>query len=145
MVSGAPSGVTFRVFEYGTLMVGEPRHALLRGAKPLGPARTAKGYALVEVRAMAGLVEGGEGDVVGELYEVGYEILRGLDLERDIPALYQRREVRLSDGAVAHAYFLSADQARGLRRVRSGDWRARFAAPKPDVGGRLRWAKPGRS
>ncbi len=119
--------VTFRLFEYGTALRGEPDHALLRGAKSLGAARTSRGYALVEMRVLAGIIEAADGDVAGEVYEIGYEALRDLDLARDIPALYQRKEIRLADGSVAHAYVISGDQARGLRRVRGGDWRARFA------------------
>jgi hypothetical protein len=34
--------------------------------------------------------------------------------------------IELADGRHAQAYVLDRDQVRGRRRIRSGDWRARF-------------------
>jgi gamma-glutamylcyclotransferase (GGCT)/AIG2-like uncharacterized protein YtfP len=125
-------------------MSGEHEHDLIAKATPHGVVKTAPGYALVEVRTMAGLVAGGSSQVTGELWEVSYEVLYACDKRRDHPRLYIRRDVRLSDGSVAHAYFLRPEQARGLRRVRSGDWRQRFVVAKPAPGAWSRWAKSGR-
>lgn len=131
----------FRLFVYGTFLSGEREHDVIAGSKSLGVVKTAPGYQLVEMRALAGLLEGGAADVTGELWEVSYEVLNACDKRRDHPALYIRRDVRLADGSVAHAYFLRHEQARGLRRIRGGDWRARFAAAKPPAGAWSRWAK----
>lgn len=133
--------MNFRLFVYGTFMKGEREHDLVAGSTPLGPAKTAKGFALVESRALAGLVEGGDGAVIGELYEISYDTLRACDRRRDSPTLFERREIPLEDGSVAHAYVLRQDQARGLRRVRGGDWRQRFAVPKPEGGALIEWAR----
>ena len=130
-----------RLFVYGTFMKGEREHDLLAGATPLGPARTQKGYTLVETRALAGLLEGGDAEIAGELYEVGPEVLRACDKRRDHPRLFERREVTLADGATAQAYCLRQDQARGLRRIKNGDWRRRFEVPKPEGGALVQWAK----
>lgn len=133
--------VTFRLFAYGTFMKGEREHDLLAGSTSLGSARTAKGYTLVETRALAGMLDTGDADVVGELYEVVYEVLRACDKRRDHPVLYERKDVKLADGSIAHAYCLRQDQARGLRRIKSGDWRQRFAVGKPEGGAFVQWAK----
>src|SRR4051812_1772315 len=69
----------FRLFVYGTFLVGEPEHGVIAGAEPLGPMRTAPGYTLVELQGLAALVEGGAGDVAGELYLVDYDTLSACD------------------------------------------------------------------
>lgn len=116
----------YRLFVYGTLLEGEPDHELLEGATLLGDARTTAAYKLVEVRASAGLIGGGNTSVVGAVYEVDAPTLARCDLKREHPVLYQRRRVELDDGSHALSYFLGLDQVRGCRRVRGGDWRARF-------------------
>lgn len=131
----------FRLFEYGTLMTGEVDHATLRGATPIATLRTARGYQLVETRALAGLVESGDADVVGELYELPRETMAACDLLRGHPTLFLRKEIRLADGSTAFAYVLRDDQARGLRRIRGGDWRQRFASPKAQAGALVSWAR----
>ncbi len=133
--------VSFRLFVYGTFMSGEREHDMLAGAERKGAAKTVKGFTLVETRALAGMLQGGDGDVVGEVYEVGYETLRACDKRRDHPSLYERREIELSDGTRAHAYLLRADQARGLRRIKGGDWKKRFAVDKPEAPPLVQWAR----
>lgn len=137
--------VTFRLFVCATFLSGEREHPTLMPksspARSLGPARTAQGYSLVETRALGGLLEGGEGDVSGELYEVSYDVLRACDKVRDHPSRFERREVKLADGTMAHAYFFRAEQARGLRRIKGGDWKQRFAVAKPAGGALVQWAK----
>ncbi|NUP11769.1 MAG: gamma-glutamylcyclotransferase [Polyangiaceae bacterium] len=141
MSQQSPSPVTFRLLAYGTFLSGEREHDLISGSKLVGSVRTAKGYTLVETRALAGLVEGGDGDVVGELYDVSYEVLRACDKRRDIPILFERKEIPLADGTRAHAYVLRHDQVRGLRRIKGGDWRQRFSVAKPEGGALVQWAK----
>lgn len=137
--------VTFRLFVCATFMSGEREHATLMPkaspARRIGAARTAVGYSLVETRALGGLLGSGEGDVVGELYEVSYEVLRACDKLRDHPSRFERRDVKLEDGTIAHAYFFREDQARGLRRIKGGDWKQRFAVAKPAGGALVQWAK----
>ena len=134
-----------RLFVYGTLLPGEPDHALLAGAEALGPARTAQGFALVELPTLAGLVAEGAGVVVGEVFVLDPQILRGCDVKREIGRLFQRRRIALADGTEADTYLLEPDQVRGKRRVKDGDWRARFAAKKPgdraEAGPFVRWAR----
>lgn len=140
-----PRPVVFRLFVYGSFLSGEPDHGSLAESKPMGPASTQRGYSLHELGATAGLVEGGDGAVVGELYEVSYDVLNACDKKSDHPTLFHRGTVKLEDGSEAHAYLLHADQVRGRRRVRGGDWVRRFEVRKPserDVGGPLaRWSR----
>jgi gamma-glutamylcyclotransferase (GGCT)/AIG2-like uncharacterized protein YtfP len=93
--------------------------------------RTATGYTLIELVGLAALIEGGEGSVAGELYSVQGELLQALIRQPEHPALFNLRPVRLEDGSSAEAFFLDADQVRGKRRVRDGDWKARFGGKKP--------------
>jgi gamma-glutamylcyclotransferase (GGCT)/AIG2-like uncharacterized protein YtfP len=137
--------VLFRLFVCATFMKGEPDHALLERAESLGPATTKVGYSLVEVGTLGGMIEGGLGAVVGELYSVDYETLAACDKKRDHPRLFRRGIVMLADGNEAHAYLLDMEQVRGRRRIRGGDWRRRFA-PRAQgelapAGAFVRWAR----
>ena len=131
----------FRLFVYGTFLAGEADHELLAGAELLGEIRTREGYALVELGPLGGLVETASGTVQGELYSVSYETLAACDRKRDHPRLFKRRAVLLADGSEAHSYLLDLEQVRGRRRLRDGDWRARFSAKKAPEGPWASWAR----
>ncbi len=133
--------VTFRLFAYGTLLPEEADHQLLEGAVSLGPIRTKEGYTLVELNALAGMIAGGDGSVLGELFEVSYDTLARCDEHRDHPRLYHRAEIELEDGSRAHAYLMHPNQVRGKRRLKDGDWRARFKRELPTAGPFVHWAK----
>lgn len=130
----------FRLFVYGTMLSGEPDAPLLEQATLIGPARTAAKYHLVELGPNAGLLEGGLVSIVGELYEVSPQVLAGCDLKREHPVLYLRKRVELEDGE-AYAYFLRNEQTVGRRRIRGGDWKARFKGERPEAGAFVRWAR----
>jgi gamma-glutamylcyclotransferase (GGCT)/AIG2-like uncharacterized protein YtfP len=130
------------LFVYGTELPGEDDHALLEGATLLGPATTEPQFDLVDLGARAALVAGGLTAVMGELYSVPVAILADLDRRAGHPILYRRTPLRLADGRTGDAYMLEADQVRGRRRVRSGDWRARNRRTRTTDGGSLvRWAR----
>lgn len=133
--------VTFPLFVYGTFLPGEADHEVIDGATHVGPAKTRIGYTLVEVNALACMIEGGEGAVVGELYEVEYDVLAACDQKRDHPRLYHRVEVELEDGTKAHTFLMHPNQVRGKRRVKDGDWRGRFKGERPTAGNFVNWAK----
>jgi gamma-glutamylaminecyclotransferase len=114
-----------RLFVYGTLQRGEPAHRLLEAARFVGAARTAPGFELVDFGDYPALARGGGGQIAGELYEVMAEVLVAIDVYEGCPDLYVRERIELSDGSQAEAYLLaSPDQACGLPRIPSGDWRS---------------------
>jgi gamma-glutamylcyclotransferase (GGCT)/AIG2-like uncharacterized protein YtfP len=110
-------------------MRGEIEHPALEGAAFVKDTVTEDGYRLVEVNARAALIRAMHGGVDGELYELGPEVLRQLDILREAGRLYSRETVTLHDGQRAFAYLMSEDQVRGKRRVPGSSWRQRFAPP----------------
>lgn len=135
-----------RLFVYGSLLSGEADHALLAGAEFLGPASTSAEYYLVELNGFPALVHGGKLGVTGECYRVDAALLRRLDVHKQHPVLFQRQQLRLSDGELAHTYMMTLEQVRGRRRLKSGDWRRRFGGlPSERQGPWAKWARERRS
>jgi len=121
----------YLLFVYGVMMRGEPEHARLAAARPLGPAATEASFDLVDLGAEPALVPGGTTKVQGELYALPAAELAAIDVHHGHPLRYRRGAVTLDDGRVVEAHQLAADQARGRRRIRSGDWRTRLGQPAP--------------
>jgi gamma-glutamylcyclotransferase (GGCT)/AIG2-like uncharacterized protein YtfP len=142
-VSEVPSR-QFVLFVYGTLLPGEPSHALLADARALGPARTAPVFELIDLGPYPALVAGGRTSVVGELYELSAATLAAIDVHEGHPVLFKRVTIPLEGGPEAQAYTLEPHQTTGRRRIRSGDWRGRFRhAPGPSArdSAIVRWLK----
>lgn len=121
------TGAASRVFVYGSLRKGESNHRLLAvpGARLImAKARTEPGYELRELGAFPGMVRGGAGEVIGEVYEVDEATLAALDRLEGHPGFYTRSPVALEDGTAVEAYLLSPEQVSGRRLILSGDWRA---------------------
>ncbi len=125
-----PAGREHLLFAYGSLRQGELHHAHLEGAESLGIARTLAAFHLVELLSYPALVPGGRLEVVGELYRVPRELLLRLDVLKEVPRLFDRARIALADGRIAEAYLMRLEQVVGMRRLRTGDWRARFSAPR---------------
>lgn len=119
--------MTERLFVYGTLQSGCVNHALLAGARLLGPAVTAPGFALVDLGPYPGMVRRGPAAVAGELYRVTPLVLAAVDRFEGHPWLFRRARVPLADGRPALAYLLAPGQAAG-----------RSLLP-PDGDGAVRW------
>ena len=115
---------TTRVFVYGTLLQGEGNHDLLAGAEFVGAARTPPGYALRDLGAFPGLVDGGEHAVDGEVYLVGPDTLARLDRLEGHPSWYRRVPIALDDGSTVETYLLPPDRVAGRPVITSGSWRA---------------------
>jgi gamma-glutamylcyclotransferase (GGCT)/AIG2-like uncharacterized protein YtfP len=115
------------LFVYGAMMHGEPEHARLAEARSLGPAETEAAFDLVDLAPEPALLPGGTTSVRGELYALSPAALAAVDVYQGHPLRYRRSPIRLDDGRIAEAHLITADQARGKRRIRGGDFRARFA------------------
>jgi gamma-glutamylcyclotransferase (GGCT)/AIG2-like uncharacterized protein YtfP len=113
-------------FVYGTLLEGEKDHALIEGRMRLGARATEPAFHLVDLGPWAALVVGGSTSVAGELYLVDQRTLVEIDVIRQVPVLFKRARIRLSDGSEAESYVMEPDQVRGRRRLHHGDWRKRF-------------------
>jgi gamma-glutamylaminecyclotransferase len=123
----------YRLFDYGSLLPGEPDHGLLASARRLGPAKTPPAYYLVELSTYPALVPGGRVAVSGELYLVDAAALVAIDVKKELPVLFQRRTITLEGGELAEAYLMNLEQVRGRRRIHSGDWRERFSARRSGI------------
>lgn len=139
----ADGGREFLLFVYDAWMSGASDHARLDGARALGAASTEPTFDLVDLGSQAALVPGGTTAVLGEVYALSPAQLAALDIHQGHPLRFKRRRVRLADGREVEAYTLDADQTRGRRRIRSGDWRSHNApaAPAPRDGAWSRWAR----
>jgi gamma-glutamylcyclotransferase (GGCT)/AIG2-like uncharacterized protein YtfP len=131
------------LFVCDCLMSGLSDHARLAGTRSLGAAATEPKFDLVEVGNEAGLVLGGTTSVRGELYAIEPSQLASIDVQRGHPLRYRRQPVRLDDGREAEAYTLDADQVRGRRRIKGGDYRGHVepAAPVRRDSAWARWAR----
>ncbi len=121
------SAAVERLFVYGTLMRAGANHALLAGARFEGAARTAPGFALVDLGAYPGMVRSGAAAVAGELFRVDRATLDRLDRFEGHPHLFRRARVPLTDGRPAFAYLLDPEHA------------AAHPPISPDPGGSSRW------
>ena len=134
-----------RLFVYGTLLTGESDHGLLETGQRLGAYRTEPDFHLVDLGACAALVPGGSTSVLGEIYLVDLATLLKVDVARQVPILFDRVTVGVSDGSKAEAYVMTPDQVRGRRRLHHGDWSKRFTGNvRPFDSPFARWAR-GRS
>jgi gamma-glutamylaminecyclotransferase len=109
------------LFVYGTFRHGEPNHALLAGARPVGNATTAPKYSLRNHGESAGLARHGMQAVVGEVYAVDDSDLARLDRLAG-PGLYDRAEIELANGRVVFAYLIPDHHSRHCPEVPGGDW-----------------------
>jgi molybdenum cofactor cytidylyltransferase len=91
---------TFRLFVYGTLMRGGPRHGVLRGQRFLREAVTWPKYLLFDLGAYPGLVVADrDGRAIhGELYEVEQRLIPQLDVMEGAPELYRLEPVEIEGG-----------------------------------------------
>lgn len=118
---------TLFLFVYGSLLPGEVHASHLDRATHLGAAATVPGYRLVELEQYPVLIESGDMSIQGELYELSRDDLRRIDELKENGRLFFRREIELAGGRKAQTYLMDEDKLRGRRRLRSNDWRNRFA------------------
>jgi len=125
-----PVSNVHRVFVYGTLMKGEHHHEAISKARFLGLAETKPEYELVQIDYYPAMLPGGASKIIGEIYEVDDETLEKLDELEEVPAVFVREAITLSDGSSASVYILPRERARGGEPIPSGYFRMRTAPPK---------------
>lgn len=116
----------YKVFVYGTLREGDVRNGVLKDMQELGQAKfikettTSSRYTLVDLGAFPGLVEGGNTEVLGEIWEIDQYTKQYLDLMEGVPLLYQDKPVKIDGEEDVFAYFLV--RHKGYPEIKSGDW-----------------------
>jgi gamma-glutamylcyclotransferase (GGCT)/AIG2-like uncharacterized protein YtfP len=97
-------GDMVRIFVYGTLRKGEFRNYILGDSRFIGHAK-AKGVCLYDLGEFPVLIKG-DGEVMGEVYEIPMGLLEKLDWIEGVPDLFRRelREVKLENGKTVDAY-----------------------------------------
>lgn len=111
------------VFVYGTLLRGEPNHALLKGARFVCNARTPAAFTLVSLGGFPGMLQGGSTAVHGEVWRVDARTLARLDQLEGHPSFYHRVRIALDSVADVEAYVLP-ERYRTHDAIASGSWRA---------------------
>lgn len=111
-----------RLFVYGSLRKGQRAHDLIHNCPFRGTHKTAPGFELYDFGAYPGMVQQGEGQVVGEVYVVGPMGIQMLDYHEGHPHYYERKMIRLEDGTAVKAYLMRPEQVEGKRIITSGDW-----------------------
>jgi gamma-glutamylcyclotransferase (GGCT)/AIG2-like uncharacterized protein YtfP len=123
------------VFVYGTLRRGECNDITRLRPAPrwLGLARVAG--TLYDLGAYPGLVLGGAGRVVGEVYAIEPALERQLDLIEEVAPQpsgeYHRREIEVEVAGWLYTclvYEIAPERVRTAPRIDSGDWCRRHAS-----------------
>ena len=114
-----------RVFVHGSLLSGERNHGWLDGAHFLRTALTRPEFTLHDLGSFPGLVAGGTTPVWGEVYEVGPQVLAGLDRLEGHPRFYRRTPITLADGMEVETYLLPPGHASQRPVIGSGNWKER--------------------
>tara|TARA_R100001015_G_C4621852_1_gene179149 strand:- start:1209 stop:1562 length:354 start_codon:yes stop_codon:yes gene_type:complete len=113
-----------KIFVYGTLLKGEGNNSLIKNenSKFLGKSVTSRGFTLYDLGGFPGMVKGGTGSVVGEIYEVDSFTIARLDILEGHPQFYRRSIIELQTGEKVQAYILDQGYVRGCPIIKSGSW-----------------------
>ena len=116
-----------KVFVYGSLMRGGINHSVLEGPHTefIATDITQRGFTLYDLGAFPGMVEEGNGAVVGEIYEVCPFILSRLDILEGHPQFYKRCSIKLQSGVEVQTYILPGHHVDGCPVIKSGSWKHR--------------------
>jgi len=93
------------LFVYGTLKRDQRNHHLLADQRFVGPAATVAGYRLCDLGSHPGMVPHPHGGPVrGEVFDVSESCTDELDEFEEVPTLFDRKQVELTNGTTAWAY-----------------------------------------
>lgn len=107
------------IFVYGTLRHGESNHKYLQHSQLLGQFETLPEYALYDLGAYPGLVEGHQ-SVRGEVYAIDDATLALLDILEDVPVEYRRHTIETPFGTAWIYLYQETDRLHSV--IKSGDW-----------------------
>jgi molybdenum cofactor cytidylyltransferase len=115
----------FKLFVYGTLMRGGPRHTVLQDQRFLREVVTRPRYLLFDLGAYPGLVvaEGVGRAIHGELYEVERRLIPHLDAVEGAPALYRLEPVDIEAEAAPVCGYIYRQSIDGKPLCAEGKWR----------------------
>ncbi len=130
------ASATRHVFVYGTLRRGDVRDITRLQPAPQFIGMGSVAGVLYDLGPYPGLLLGGEGRVLGEVYGISAELEQGLDEIEEVwpqqTGEYSKREVTVQmDGGPAIAgpvclvYEINASRLAGCPVIPSGDWRHR--------------------
>jgi len=133
---GLPGARTSRhVFVYGTLRRGGRNDIARFQPEPFHVADATIAGTLYDLGAYPGVVLGGKGRVVGEIYSIEPEVEAALDALEEVAdddaGEYIRRHVMVEAGAQQFeclVYEIHPSRIAGRAVIRSGDWIAHAAA-----------------
>ena len=95
------------VFVYGSLKRGFGNHDVLGGSPLIARTRTVgRCFNMISLGAFPAVLNSGDYDIEGELYEVDNYTLEALDMLEGEGSLYRRQKVGLASGHTAWLYFL---------------------------------------
>lgn len=135
-----PASATRHVFVYGTLRRGDVRDITRLQPSPQFAGMGSVAGVLYDLGPYPGLVLGGEGRVLGEVYAISAELERQLDEIEEVwpqqTGEYSKREVAVrldgaasSTGPVCLVYEINAARLAGCPVISGGDWRHRTPTP----------------
>ena len=112
-----------KIFVYGTLMSGCKNNWIMKqiGGKFIRFAATRNEFTLLDLGAFPGIVERGENEVQGELWEISDDNLFYLDRLEFTPYMYKRVEITLDDDDKVETYVYVYDT--DGEEIESGDWK----------------------
>jgi gamma-glutamylaminecyclotransferase len=110
----------------------------------MAEARTEPGYELRDLGALPGMVRGGAGAVIGEVYEVDAASLAALDRLEGHPRFNTRTRIALEDGTAVDAYLLAPRQVAGRPVILSGAIGEHTGEIATGYGGAAAMGRPGR-
>lgn len=110
-----------RIFVYGTLLRGASNHHRMAGAAFVGAALTLPAFDLYDLGWHPAVVPGSTA-ILGEVFEVGPELLRALDAFEEHPTWFRRTPLALADGSAAEIYLYVSPLPPDARRIDHGDW-----------------------
>ena len=111
------------LFVYGSLRKGCGNHCFLENSSYLGNFVTSPEYTMQSMGAFPAVVEGGDTEIVGEVWGVSEPVYEAIERLEGYPSFYNRKPLETPYGQ-AEMYFVEGHDKYGQRLpvVDSGNW-----------------------